>query len=245
MNYQDYHLSKKERLYGWIIALGITSVIAFLFYRSWWAMLLLPAMYPVIQRRLKVQLQKKRLGDLQEHFMQGIQVLNSGLQAGMSMENAWKEVEKECELLYGKQDAFYLEVRTMNRTVTYNQPIEQLFLDFSHRTGIADIISFAEIFGYGKRSGGNWKIILDRTVTQIAERYEAEREIAVMVAAKRLEQQVMNLVPLGMLLFLQVSSWEYVSVLYHNSLGVMCMSICLAVYLFAICLAEKIMEIRV
>ena len=177
--------------------------------------------------------------------MQGIQVLNSGLQAGMSMENAWKEVEKECELLYGKQDAFYQEVRTMNRTVTYNQPIEQLFLDFSHRTGIADIISFAEIFGYGKRSGGNWKIILDRTVTQIAERYEAEREIAVMVAAKRLEQQVMNLVPLGMLLFLQVSSWEYVSVLYHNSLGVMCMSICLAVYLFAICLAEKIMEIRV
>ena len=177
--------------------------------------------------------------------MQGMQILNSGLQAGMSMESAWREVEKECGILYGRQDAFYLEVRTMNRTVSYNLPIEQLFLEFAHRTGVEDIISFAEIFAYGKRSGGNWKNILDRTVAQIAERYEAQREITVMVAAKRLEQQVMNLVPLGMLLFLQISSWEYVKVLYHNFFGAMCMSICLAVYLSAMSLAEKIMEIKV
>jgi tight adherence protein B len=76
-------------------------------------------------------------------------------------------------------------------------------------------------------------------------RYLAQREIEVMVAGKKMEQQVMNLIPLGIILFLQISSGDYMDILYHNPLGVCCMTICLGVYCFAMWMAEKIMEIEV
>jgi tight adherence protein B len=228
-----------------MMAAGITGGIAFLFYRSVWGFVLFPLVYVMLRGRRIDELKGLRREALQEHYMQGIQILNGCLQAGMSMESAWKEVERECGILYGKEDDFYREIKTINLSVTYNQSIEQLFLEFAHRAGIEDMISFAEILGYGKRSGGNWKRIIERTVSHMAERYEAEMQIQVMVAGKRLEQQVMSVVPLGMIFFLQISSWEYIKVLYGTVFGVVSMSICLVFYVLAIYLSEKIMDIQV
>ena len=102
-----------------------------------------------------------------------------------------------------------------------------------------------ELFEYGKRSGGNWRRIIQEIVQHIQDKYDAEKEIAVMVASKKLEQQVLNIIPLGILLFLQISSWDYMSVMYHNPLGVICMTIILIFYVISIFLAEKIMQIKV
>ena len=55
----------------------------------------------------------------------------------------------------------------------------------------------------------------------------------------------MNVIPLGMLLFLQISSWEYIRVLYESILGMSIMTVCLGVYIVALFIAEKIMDIQV
>lgn len=245
MNYSEYHLSFKEKGVVLLIAVTVSVVISVLFYQSVWAMLILPFFYFFMKKRVQEQKKEERLRRLQEHFMNGMQVLNASLQAGLSMENAWREVEKETFVLYGETSLFLQEVKEINQSATFNMPIERLFLEFAYRTGIEDIVSFAEIFDYGKRSGGNWKQIIEGTVLRMTERYEAQREIKVMLAAKRMEQQVMNLVPLGMLLFLQISSGDYIQILYGNPLGVICMTVCLVVYGVAIMLSERIMKIQV
>ena len=227
------------------ITVVITGGIAFLFYRSMWGLVLFPGFYALVKRYMQKERQRKRLEQLQEHFMNGLQVLNTALQAGLSMENAWRDVQRETQLLYGESSEFYQQIREINQAVTLNTPIERLFLEFAYHSGVEDIIRFAEILEYGKRSGGNWRKIIDTTVLRMHERYETQKEIEVMVAAKRLEQQIMTLVPLGMLAFLQLSSWEYVSVLYHNWLGVICMTVFLIAYGLAILLSNKIMKIQV
>ncbi len=245
MDYKTYKLSIKDFGNVFLWTVGSCFVIGWLFYRSLWALVLAPILLVFFYNREIRKGCKNQQEELQEQFMNGMRVLNTALQAGYSMENAWKEVQRETHFMYGEESLFFREVREINHSVSLNMPIEKLVLDFSHRTGIEDVITFAEIFAYGKRSGGNWKKIIDTTVMRMCEKYDAQKEIAVMVAGKKMEQQVMNLLPMGILAFLQLSAWDYMKVLFHNPLGIIFMTICLAGYGGAIVLSEKILQIRV
>jgi len=245
MNYKEYRFSTWEILQIILGTMVITITISFLFYRSLWGCLLFPFVYTVMWKVINNHKIEQRTKLLKEQFLNGMRVLNSSIQAGLSMENSWKEVEKETGLMYGKQSLFYREVKEMNHQVSLNIPIEKLFLEFGYRTEQEDMIHFAEILDYGKRTGGDWKKIIDVTVYRMSEKQDAQKEIEVMVAAKKMEQKVMSVIPLGMLAFLQISSWEYMAVLYHNPLGIICMSVCLIGYAGALFLARKMLQIKV
>ncbi len=245
MDYREYHLKKKEIGSLILSSLCLGVAIAFLFYRSIWGVCCLPMVVWLFYKREKERGKQRQSQQLLEEFMNGIRVLNTSLQAGFSMENAWKEVQKELRMMYGEDSLFFKEVKEINQSVALNVPIEKLMLQFAYRSGLEDIILFAELFAYGKRSGGNWRRIIEEVVQHIQDKYDAKKEIEVMIASKKLEQQVMNVIPLGILLFLQISSWDYMSVLYHNPTGIVCMSICLAGYGAAFLLSERMLQIQV
>lgn len=245
MDYSTYHLSPKEKGMVVLKAVGLTAMIMWLFYRSLWAAMLFPVFLILLLKNSKKRGLEERRSKLNEEFVNGIAVLNSSLQAGLSMENAWKEVEKETKFLYGEEALFYLELKELNQTVAHNVPIEKLFLEFAYKCKIEDVIQFAEILDYGKRSGSNWKKIIDTTVSRISERYDAKQQIEVMVAEKKMEQQIMNLMPLGILAFLQFSAWDYMETLYHNWFGVISMTIFLFAYIAAIVLSQRILKVEV
>ena len=89
------------------------------------------------------------------------------------------------------------------------------------------------------------KDIIGRTSETIAGKTEVSREIATLIAGKKMEQRIMTIVPLGIILFLKLSSPSFLAPLYHNPLGVIIMTVCLAVYLVAVKLSGKIMRIEV
>lgn len=245
MDYRQYILGKKDRKRVLLGSLVATGLVAFLFYRSIWGLCCLPLVTWVFYKREKEQGKERRNQQLLEEFVNGIRVLNTSVQAGISMENAWKDVQKELFVMYGETSLFLKEVKEINHSVALNIPIEELILGFAYRSGLEDIIIFAELFEYGKRSGGNWRRMIQDVVQHIQDKYDAKREIEVMVASKKLEQQVLNVIPLGILFFLQLSSWDYMSVMYHNPIGIICMSVCLCGYVAAFILSEKILQIQV
>lgn len=228
-----------------LVSLGIAGIVAFLFYRSMWGMLVWPLVHMVLYRIWNVKMQRKRVQELRQQFMYSLQVLNAALQAGYSMENAWKEVEQEVLLLYGENNELYQAIRKMNSSIALNNPVEKLFANVAYDFQIEEMIQFSQIMEFGKKSGGNWKQIIDGTVSRMLERYEAQREIEVVIAGKKMEQQVMSWMPLGILVFLQFSSWQYISILYENLLGRIIMTVCLGIYVVALFLGEKIMDIQV
>lgn len=234
----------RDRAMVFFKSLGITGAIMLLCYRSFWASFLFPIVFVLLWKQAKKLGAEQRRNQLKEEFLHGIGVLNSALQAGLSMENAWKEVEKETKFLYGTDSEFYQGIKEINQRVAHNVPIEKLFLEFAYKCKVEDVIQFAELMEFGKRSGSNWKKIIDVTVNQMTEQYEAAQQIEVMVAEKKMEQQVMNIMPLGILLFLQFSAWDYMSVLYHNGFGVICMTIFLIGYVAAIYLSQRILEVQ-
>lgn len=239
------HFSLPELGKATALAIVITAIICMFFYQSAWGFLVFPLVWLFCCRRVKLQEQKKRMQALEEQFMHGMETLNQAVQAGLSMENAWREVEKDAGIMYGESSEFYQKVKDMNNSVALNMPIEQLFLEFAYYSQLEDAISFAEVFAYGKRCGGNWKKMIDTVIHHMKDRYDVRKEIAVLVAEKQMEQRIMNFVPLGMIAFLQISAGDYVAALYHNWLGILCMSFCLSVYIAAIILSERILEIKV
>ena len=229
----------------WIITIGISTCVAVLFYRSMYGFLLTPVIYSLVKKQVIEKETEKEKQKLLEQFLHGIHVLDTSLQAGLSMENAWIEVQKEIGLLYGKAESFYKYVKEINHLVSLNKPVEQCVLAFAEKSEIEDIVHFANVFAYGKRSGGNWKQIIGNVVQKLSEKEDAKQQIMLMVAEKKLEQQVMSVIPLGILAFLQISSWDYLSVMYHNPVGIFCMTVILAAYGFSMFLAERIIQIKV
>lgn len=245
MDYSKYILSLKEK--GGIILVSIITslVIAYLFYDSVWGSVLAP-FFMIIFRKMYIEHKiKERKDRLTREFMDFLKNVSSALIAGYSIENAWIEAQKEIGLLHGTHSLMYREVSEMNRAITVNMPIEAVLEKFAVRTEVDDIINFVEIFSFAKRSGGNFVKIIDSTTNRICQKYETYREIEVSLASKKMEQKVMNFIPIFILAYLRLTSSDYMEALYGNALGFTFMTVCLILYGGAILLSGKIINISV
>ena len=245
MNYENYRFTVSELLILIGKAILLNAIIAYVFYCSLWGFLLFPVVFGMFFLQEKKRKKEERKRKLHKDFLEGLKLVSANLLAGYSMENAWREMEKEFATLYADTSIFYLEVKEINRLVEMNIPIENLVYDFAYRTGINDLIHFAQIMQYVKRSGGNWKKIIDETIFRMEEKYEIENQIEVLIAGKRFEQKIMNVVPLFMICFLQITAKDYMNSLYGNIKGVFYMSLCLMGYIMTVLFANKIVQIQV
>lgn len=244
MDYRVYKLKPRElwKCVGKAVLLG--AALAYLFYDSWLGLLLIPLLFLIIKRRETGQGEKELQSELAKEFLDALRSVGASLLAGLSMENAWREAKREIDRLYGEDSLLGRELEVINHSVGYNMPLEQLLSDFGERSGNADIASFAEVFAFAKRSGGNFVTIIEGTTEHMRAAYETEREIQVLVASRKMEQKVMNVMPMLILAYLKLTSPGFLDVLYGNILGVCFMSVCLLLYGGALVLAEKILSIR-
>lgn len=244
MNYNQYHFSVMEYGKCILVGLGISGLIAWLFYRSLWGMLLfVPVEYLCLTQYQKMKI-KQRKGQLLLEFRDGMQAVSGALLAGYSMENAWREAEKELGELHGEESLMCTEVRQLNAAVRMNQPLEKVLAEFAFRSGCEEIESFAEVFSFAKRSGGDFAKIIQTTVGKLRGRMEVEREITTTLAGKRLEGRIMEGMPMMILAYLSVTSADFMDVLYGNLPGVMVMSAALLAYLGAVRWSEHILDIK-
>lgn len=178
-------------------------------------------------------------------FKDGMQAVSAALLAGYSVENAWREAEKELGELHGKEALLSLEFQQMNTAIKMNRPLEQVLAEFAERSGCEDIENFSEVFCFAKRSGGDFAGIIRTTVQRMNGKLEVEREIATVIAGKKLEGKIMNATPMLILLYLNFTSGDFLSLLYGNLPGVFIMSGALLVYAGAMKLSVRIMDIKI
>ena len=241
-DYRRYYFSKKEYVLFAIQALGIVSLVSYLFYHSLLAMVLVIPFYPVFLRMKAQVLLQKQKSILQEQFKEAICALATALGAGYSIENAWKEARKEVEKLFGEHALIVQELNHMLAHLEMNVSLEELLSDFALRSGLEDVGSFCQVFLFAKRSGGDFIGIIHATANRISRKVDLQREIITDLAARRLESRVMNMVPMFMLLYLNLTSPGYFDLLYGNLSGVIIMSLCLLFYLLAYVWSERMLQ---
>ena len=244
-SYKVYALNKKEKLLCIGITLGMAGLVAWLFYRNVFVMAGAVVLYVPVKRAAMGQFQKKQQRDMLFQFKEILQMAATALKAGYAMENAFVQAREEFARLYGEQAIMAREFAYINHQVRLNVTLESLLEDLAERSGIEEISSFSQVFGFSKRSGGDFLKIFQNTVDKIVQKAEVKREIEIVIAAKQMEMNIMNLVPFGILLYVGVTSPEFLEPLYGNWLGAGIMTVSLGVYACAMKIARKVVEIEV
>lgn len=206
---------------------------------------MLAVIFPLYRIHYRRRLLEERKKILEMQFVDGMQSMAAALLSGFSVENAWKEAERELRELHGADAYMTRELQQVNRGVAMNQPVEKLLYEFALRSGCEDILDFAEVFLFAKRSGGNYAEIMHNTSVRIREKNGVEQEIAAAIAGKKMEQKVMNVVPVFLLAYLKLTAADFLAPLYDGLLGFGVMSFAFAVYLGALILSQKMTDIRI
>lgn len=241
LNYQP----RKEDILFWIQGALIAIMFGRLFYDSWLAVAIIsPIMFPwvLIQKKNADEKRKRQIG---VQFKDAIFSVLTSLKAGFSIENAFREARRDMDLLYGKNSDISFYLAKINKGLRNSVPLEKLIFSMGKETGNSDIEDFAMVFSVAKRSGGNMTDIIDRTIEVISGKINVEKEIEVLVSAKRLEARIMNCVPFFIIFYISITSPGFFDALYHNVLGIVLMTVCMVIYCISYVLSERIVNISI
>lgn len=226
-------------------SIGLLLLVGYLFYDNvWLGLIFFPFGIRHIKRGLELY-EQKRQERISVEFKDGMQAVVSALTAGYSIENSFREALDEIMLLYGKKTDIYKGFSKIVYKLNLNVNIEDAFDEFAQECKVEEIYNFAEILHYAKRSGGNLIQIIKNTTDTISEKIDVKREINTIISSKQLEQNIMNYVPIFIILYMRITSPEMFVNIYGNMAGVIIMSVCLVVYFVARIIAERIVNIRV
>lgn len=204
----------------------------------------IPAML-LYSKRERARLIRRRKKALTKQFLSAGALLGDYLRSGYSVENAVTKSIRELSELWGEKADIVREWKVMGVRLNYSQTVEKVFREFAERTHVEAIENFAEVFEIVKRTGGQTGEVVASVTAVLQNEFSVEEQIETMISAKKFEQKIMDVMPLGILLYVRLSAPELVAGLYEGLLGRLIMTGCLVVYAVAYLWAEKITEIRV
>lgn len=232
----------RECAFAMMKSAAIVILLSYFFYRSVWACLPLTVVGVLYFRMSAERRRQQSREELTLQFKECILSVSASLRAGYAIENAFLECRRDMELLYGKESQIYRELEAIRRGLIINITLEEQLHNLAERSHSEEIGQFATVFSIAKRGGGNLPEIIGSTAELIGQKLDARQEMQTMLAGRRMEQSVMKLVPFGVLGYIGISYPGYFDMLYHNLQGAAIMTGCLALYLAAYVLGEKILQ---
>lgn len=223
----------------------VLMIPAWLFYQSVVMVIILLFLLPFYLKGRRKAREREERRRLNHGFADALSSFSAALEAGYSAENALKETVRELALLYQEDEPVRRVFSYLQHQLQNNQSIEKAFADIAEKTQDEDILCFSEVFEIAKRSGGDLIRVIKTTERTMAERAEVKREIQTVLTAKRLEANIMNLMPCGILVYFLVCDPVYLQPLYSTLAGRVVMTALLLVYIGCIRMTDKITQIEV
>lgn len=169
----------------------------------------------------------------------------SALAAGYALEQSVVQADKDISDMWGEDSEFLARFRQMEREIVMHKPIEEAFEAFASDTGLNEVKELAGLIAIAKRGGGHTKELLREFATQLDEQLYVESEIQTHLTQKRMELNIMSVMPAFIVLYMQIGSYEMVSGLYEQLWGRVFMGVCLGIYALAYALGRHMLNIEV
>lgn len=232
----------------WVLLLkGVLCmmVLNFCFYRRMIAFLFLwiPALFFVMAERDRLAVKKRE--DVRQQFKEMLSLTAAGQRAGYAVENAFLSGYEDLVHLYGSQSSICRMLRRIKAGMENHIAIGPLWKNMGEDCDIVEIREFAQVFSIAKESGGNMVAILESTASLIADKSETKKEIALIMSAKQLERRIMNLMPLCLIGYMNLTSPGYFDSLYRTTGGMLIMTGCLIFYIAVYLWGERLGKIAI
>lgn len=246
IDYSVYRLTIVQTLES-VAAAGLAAAaIAFIFYKNIFisaAALLLGLLGPRLYSR---QLAEKRRAELNLQFKDMLYALNAAMTAGKTLEDSLRTARRDMRILYPDGKAVILEeLDYMVSQLDINTPITDLMTDLGVRSCNDEIQSFADVLSNGLDKGIDQVNLVQKTVSILTEKLEIKQEIATNVAAVRMEQSIMLLMPVALMLMIHLMAPDYMQTLYDAPVGYVIITVALGLIGLSVLWARKIMNIKV
>ena len=236
-------LEMKEEIECFLEGLLIIGLFAYFFYRSFLAVIvLIPGIWFYRKEKMKKAGQKRKYA-LEQQFKETLLSVQTNLQSGYSIENAFLESYSYIANLHGKSSDMAKELLRMQMGMANGDTLEHLLWDLGKRCPESALEDFANIYSIACKTGSGWTEIIMKIIAGISQRMEIKQEIETLVHGKKVESRMMSIVPFFILFYMDMTSEGYFDVLYHNLAGIVIMSVCMAGYVFAVLMSERITEI--
>ncbi|MFD2114476.1 type II secretion system F family protein [Paenibacillus yanchengensis] len=243
-DYGHYRLSSLQWIGTAILGSIVIFILIYLFYRSIWLALLFSLLGIIAPRMYCKSMIKKRRQQLQIQFKEALYTITSSLAAGRSVENAFLTAVVDLSWLFPDPNtAIIKELQWVITRLQHAEPLEQALLQMAERTKVEEMMQFAEAIVTCKRSGGNLIEVTKHTAALISDKLATEQEIAVLIAHKKFEAQIMLVVPFVFLGFLQLAAPDYMAPLY-SGIGYVVLTVALISIVISSIFILKIMNIK-
>ncbi len=244
-NYLKYTLTLKEIISYFLIFEFVAFTFSFFFYHSYIPVIVFQVLLYKYFVEVKNYLSKKRRKRILTEFSDFIVAISASLYTGYSLENAIIEAKTTIKNMYGSNSIMYTEILFMERKLSINSPVENLFLDLAERTGIEDIQNFCVILNIAKKTGGDLISIIKSTSQTIKQKSDLICQIDTAVSGKRFEQYIMLGMPFFIFIYVGITQPGFFTPLYNNLLGIIVSTTCLIIYCCSFILSRKILRIEV
>ncbi len=219
-------------------AAGVSALLAWFFYRSFWA--LIPMAIPGILyfRSCRQSIVRRDRELLESQFCECIESVGTAVRTGASVETAFLTCYPTMVSLYGEDSMICEELRGIRRGLSRNVTMENLLQNLADRAGSDAITRFASVFSIVKKSGGRMEDIIRGSAELIRMRQDSRREMRALLAGRRGEMQIMRCMPFLIVFYVGLGQPDYFDPLYGNLRGMLIMTGMLVLYLLAYLLGE-------
>lgn len=245
-SYNRYILSKIEKQKFDAILLVLAFIVSYIFYKTVLFGLCILFARKYFERLYENHLASKRKATLNLQFKDLLFSLSSSIATGRQMREALLEGRDNMKLIYSEGSIIVLELNYMvKRLMESKEAEDEVLYDFAKRSEIEDIMNFVDIYFTCRSTGGDLEMVVMKAANVIIEKIEIERDILTITAQKRFESKILTSIPLIIIVFLQLTSPEYLTSMYTTVAGRLIMTIALVGIVLSFYMSVKITEIQV
>ena len=243
-DYKIYQLSKNEIIkYGAFCFAGILMIAILFFDSVLLGVLLSPGAYFCLPIFAKVKCEK-RLKTLREEFVDFLYSLSSSVATGMHMGEAIAEARDSLMITCKGHSILADELTEMLRRMNESNANEkELLFDFAERSGLDDLKNFVESYYICRDSGGDLVANVNRSTQVITDKLLIEKDMKTLISQKVFEGRIIAALPPFIILFLRMTSPEYLAPLYEVTAGRVIMLGALTAMAYAFYYSSKLSKV--
>ncbi|SIO62629.1 tight adherence protein B [Singulisphaera sp. GP187] len=229
-----------DQFMGLVVLLSLAgTAIGFLFKLPLYVLPVCAAVLGVTPFLWLVHRKQRRIKLFLEAMPEAVELIGRGLRAGHSLASALHLVSEE--MTGPVADEFGRVFDEQNLGI----PLEVTLRGLADRVPSVDVRFFVIAVVIQRATGGDLAEVLDKIGKLIRQRFELFGHVRSLTAEGRLSGIVLLALPPGLLAFLSVSNYDYVSVLYTTPLGTKMLAITAALQLLGALMIKKIVAIKV
>lgn len=262
VNYKVYYMKAAEKVLYFLISFAVGAVVGYLFYgglakdeygdpttMTYVLNILISGAAGIaagcafIPIRTEMIL-KARTKKLKAQFRDMLEAFNTSLGAGKNVTDSFHSVYDDLKVQY-EDDAYILkELEVILSCMDNNVDLEVPLTDFGVRSGVEDIISFANVFKICYRKGGNIKDTIRSTHEILSDKMEIAEEIETTVTGARSEQYLMLIMPILLIAMIKTMSADFAANFATPS-GIIATTIGIAMFVTAYLVGRAVLNIKV